>query len=155
MGLFEGSFGVIRGEVWVNALQGTLACCHACASATVYYMNPLPQPGLGCCGIVHSLRPRRGRCDAAVALRRGVLDARARGTPPSASPAAAAPRAPGKREVNIHPACSETRRWRATADDMVVAEPIACGAATHALLAPAAPPCGALTLTLTLTRVGC
>jgi hypothetical protein len=43
--------------------------------------------------------------------------------------------------------------------DLIVAEPIACGAATHALLAPAAPPCGALTLTLTLTltlaRVGC
>jgi hypothetical protein len=85
MGLFEGSFGVIRGEVWVNALQGTLACCHACASATVYYMNPLPQPGLGCCGIVHSLRPRRGRGDAAVALRRGVLDAR-RGAHPPAHP---------------------------------------------------------------------
>jgi hypothetical protein len=41
--LFEGSFGVIRGEVWVNTLQGTLACCNACANATVYYMN-LPPP---------------------------------------------------------------------------------------------------------------
>ena len=42
MGLFEGGFGVIRGEVWVNALQGTLACCTACASATVYHIYPRP-----------------------------------------------------------------------------------------------------------------
>ena len=40
--MFEGGFGVIRGEVWVNALQGTLACCIACASATVYHIYPRP-----------------------------------------------------------------------------------------------------------------
>ena len=54
MGLFEGGFGVIRGEVWVNALQGTLACCIACASATVYHIYPRP-PGLGCRKLYWSL----------------------------------------------------------------------------------------------------
>ena len=46
--------GVIRGEVWVNALQGTLACCIACASATVYHIYP-PPPGLGCRKLYWSL----------------------------------------------------------------------------------------------------
>jgi multisubunit Na+/H+ antiporter MnhF subunit len=38
MGLFEGGIGVIRGEVWVNTLAGTLACCNTCGVAAVCYM---------------------------------------------------------------------------------------------------------------------
>jgi hypothetical protein len=40
MGLFKGDFGAIRGEAWVNALQGTLACCNACASAMCTTCTP-------------------------------------------------------------------------------------------------------------------
>jgi hypothetical protein len=44
MGLFEGGFGVIRGEVWVNALQGTLACCTHCLALLCTTYTPHP-PG--------------------------------------------------------------------------------------------------------------